>query len=203
MRILLTESEHGVGDATQQTLERAGHQVVRCSERDAPDFPCNGLATGDCPIDDHVDAAVTVRAQPDATPTPRETGVICALRQRIPLVVARAADADPFVTWSTATVVSGDETALLTALDDALSGELPEHARVAAAEARDRLADDAVEADARRRGNGIAVTVRTSVWLDPQRRETLGVHVAGAVRRHDRWAGVIDVAVLDGSDTAG
>lgn len=197
MRILLTESDAGGADAATATLEAAGHEVLRCVEHGAAAFPCTGLSTGDCPVDGRVDVAVTVRSAPHPGPTDRETGVVCALRHHVPVVVSSVAESDPLATWSTATV-TGATTDLLAAVDAAAHGELIEHARVAAAEARHQLIGSPFDVVAHRRARGVVVTVRTTDVLDPRRKENLAVQVAGAVRRFDGDAEVIDVAVHDG-----
>lgn len=202
MRILLTESDAGGADAATATLEAAGHEVLRCVEHDAAAFPCTGLSTGDCPVDGRVDVAVTVRSEPHPGPTERETGVVCALRHHVPVVVSSVDEADPLATWSTATV-TGATTDLLAAVDAAAHGELTDHARVAAEEAGHQLIGGAFTVVAHRRARGVVVTVRTSDVLDPRRKENLAVQVAGAVRRFDADAEVIDVAVLDGQPGRG
>jgi hypothetical protein len=194
MRILLTESDRGAADTAATTLEHAGHQVVRCSHPDEAAFPCRGLHAGDCPLDDQVDVALAVRAEDRPSPTEREAGITCALRQRIPLVVAGRGD-DPFATWEASAVEGADPAELLSALTDAAEGELPAHAAVAAREVASRLGTEPVRADARRHANGVVVTVTPSVALEPAARETLGIQVAAAVRRFDRWIGIIDVNV--------
>ncbi len=198
MRILLTESDIGGADAATATLEAAGHEVLRCVEPGAPAFPCSGLATGDCPVDGQVDVAVTVRAEPHAGPTARETGVVCALRHHVPVVVSSPEAADPLATWSTASV-TGATTDLLAAVEAAAHGELTEHARAAAEEASHQLIGSPFDVVAHRRGRGVVVVLRTPDALDPRRKENLAVQVAGAVRRFDRDTQVIDVVVLDGS----
>lgn len=198
MRILLTESDAGEGAMATRTLEAAGHDVVRCAESDAPGFPCTGLATGDCPIDGWVDVAVAVRAESAPGLTERETGVVCALRRHVPVVVSSADPDDHVAAWSTGSV-TGASTDLLAAVDTAAHGELTEHARVAAEEAGHQLIGAEPDVVAHRRGRGVAITVRTSDQLDARRRETLAIQVAGAVRRFDREADVIDVAVIDGA----
>ena len=197
MRILLTESDVGESGAASRTLEAAGHEVLRCVEPGAASFPCSGLSTGDCPIDGRVDVAVTVRSEPHAGPTERETGVVCALRHRVPVVVSSVGEADPLATSSTATV-TGATTHLLATVEAAAHGELAEHARVAAEEASQHLIGGPLDVVAHRRARGVVVTLRTADVLDARRKENLAVQVAGAVRRFDGDAEVIDVAVLDG-----
>ncbi len=202
MRILLTESDVGGSETATRTLEAAGHEVLRCVEPGAASFPCSGLSTGDCPIDGRVDVAVTVRSEPHAGPTERETGVLCALRHHVPVVVSSVDEADPLATWSTATV-TGATTDLLAAVDAAAHGELAEHARVAAEEASHQLIGGPLDVVAHRRARGVVVTLRTADVLDPRGKENLAVQVAGAVRRFDGDAEVIDVAVLDGQPGKG
>lgn len=202
MRILLTESDAGGADAASATLEAAGHEVLRCVEHDAAAFPCTGLSTGDCPVDGRVDVAVTVRSESHAGPTERETGVVCALRHHVPVVVSSVDETDPLASWSTATV-TGATTDLLAAVDAAVHGELTDHARVAAEEVGHQLIGGAFTVVAHRRARGVVVTVRTADALDPRRKENLAVQVAGAVRRFDADAEVIDVAVLDGQPDRG
>src|SRR5260221_7905069 len=72
-----------------QALVGAGHRVLRCHEPGEPAFPCNALRPDrTCPIVTGFDVALTVRSRPAAVPAPGEMGVLCALRQGIPLVVA-------------------------------------------------------------------------------------------------------------------
>jgi len=202
MRILLTESDAGGADAATATLEAAGHEVLRCVEPGAAAFPCSGLSTGDCPVDGRVDVAVTVRSEPHPGPTDRETGMVCALRHHVPVVVSSLDEADPLATWSTATV-TGATTDLLAAVDAAAHGELTAHARAAAEEAGHQLIGSPFEVVAHRRARGVVVTLRTPDTLDPRRKESLAVKVAGAVRRFDGDAEVIDIVVLDGSPDQG
>jgi len=197
MRILLTESDIGAAEVATATLEAAGHEVLRCVEPDAPAFPCVGLADGDCPVEGRVDVALTVRSEAHAGLTERETGVVCALRHHVPVVVSSVDATDPLTTWST-TTVTGATTDLLAAVDAAANGELAGHARVAAEEAGHQLIGGPLEVVAHRRARGVVVTLRTADVLDPRRKERLAVQVAGAIRRFDRDAEVIDVAVLDG-----
>ena len=68
-------------------LTAAGYDVVRCAEPDAPDFPCAG-AFGSCPLDGSVDVAVVVHDRPAVDLAHGEIGVVCALRDAVPVVVA-------------------------------------------------------------------------------------------------------------------
>ena len=196
MRILLTDTGSGAADDAARTLEHAGHEVVRCTSPGAVAFPCRGLSSDSCPLDDRVDVTVAVRAGAGPEPTAEEMGVTCALRHRIPLVVAGGPVADPFAAWTTSTVDGADGPGLLAAVEEAAAGDLAAHARVAAEEVERRLGRSG-SVRARRHGDSVAVTVQPPVDLDARAREGLGIQVAAAVRRFDQWTAVIDVAVTD------
>lgn len=101
MRTLLIEAVPNTGNATAATLAGAGHDVLRCHPHDGPSFPCSGLSGEGCPLDDHsgVDVVVAVRAEAGPEPTVDESGVTCALRQGVPVVVVGDPAADPFHEW--------------------------------------------------------------------------------------------------------
>lgn len=100
MNVLLLESHPWVGEAAAQHLTRDGHQVHRCHEQGDTGFACVGLGTDHhCPIDGHIDAAVLVRADGHAAPTPHEDGVRCAIRAGVPVVEVSGSGPDPFADW--------------------------------------------------------------------------------------------------------
>jgi hypothetical protein len=73
------------------------HDTLRCHEPGEPAFPCNAFIEGRrCPLDVGFDVVVTVRARPLQDPAPAETGVTCALRAGIPVVVAGMIAGNPF-----------------------------------------------------------------------------------------------------------
>jgi hypothetical protein len=77
-----TTADRGVTSA----LTRAGHDVVRCWEPGSPS-PCVAADGGGCPLDGSVDVAV---AGDDAF------GVVCALRDGVPVVLAGAGSHSAF-----------------------------------------------------------------------------------------------------------
>lgn len=85
MRTLLM---HDLGDDTlyAKALTDAGHEVVRCGPAGQPAFPCDGTL-GTCPLDATVEVAVVVHDRPTTDIGVGEAGVVCALRDRVPLVV--------------------------------------------------------------------------------------------------------------------
>jgi hypothetical protein len=85
MRALLLHDATPAATAAA-AIEAASHEVVRCAPTDAAGFTCAGLA-GDCPLDARVDVAVVVRGTSSTEVAPGEIGVICALRDHVPLVL--------------------------------------------------------------------------------------------------------------------
>jgi hypothetical protein len=99
--------------ATEQVataLIRSGHTVLRCHEPGEAAFPCNALIEGRrCPLDEGFDVAITTRARSLPGPTTGEFGVVCALRQGVPLVVAGVPGIAPFQMWTSVAVEPGGD----------------------------------------------------------------------------------------------
>ena len=74
-------------DVVAGLLTTAGYDIVRCTEGRDAEFPCRG-AGGSCPLDGSVDVAVVVHDRPSVDLAPGEVGVVCALRDGVPVVVA-------------------------------------------------------------------------------------------------------------------
>jgi hypothetical protein len=72
--------------AVADTLVAAGHDVVRCWDPGQPGFPCKG-SHGACPLDGSVEVAVVVHERLSNLLALGELGMICALRDGIPVVV--------------------------------------------------------------------------------------------------------------------
>lgn len=110
MRVLLMESEPWAADEAAYRLELAGHTVERCFGRNIPSFPCAALREGGtCPFSSGVDVALVVRSEAWQVPMSLERGVVCAIRDGVPLVVAGVLDPDPFTRWETASVEGTDQ----------------------------------------------------------------------------------------------
>ncbi len=101
MRTLLIEAVPGTGGSTAELLAAAGHDVETCHPHDTPSFPCSGLDGAGCPLDGRtgIDVVVAVRDGAGPAPTVDESGVTCALRQGVPVVVVGEPEADPFHEW--------------------------------------------------------------------------------------------------------
>ena len=97
LSVLVVGTDDWAIEQSAAALTAAGHRPLRGHEAGAPAFPCNAfVAGGRCPLDVGVDAVVTSRARPVSTPTLSETGVTCALRAKVPLVVTGISDRGPF-----------------------------------------------------------------------------------------------------------
>jgi len=109
-RVLVVGTDDWAIEQSAAALAEAGFGVLRCHEPGEPDFPCNALIAGrTCPLDVGFDVVATVRARPLDSMAPGELGVVCALRQGIPLVAAGVAPDRPFGPWASVTVEQGGE----------------------------------------------------------------------------------------------
>ena len=87
--VLVVGTDDWAIEQSAAVLEEGGCEVLRCHEPGQPAFPCNALVEGrTCPLDAGFDLVADVRARPLTTLDPSEFGVICALHQGKPLVVA-------------------------------------------------------------------------------------------------------------------
>ncbi|RZQ65903.1 hypothetical protein [Amycolatopsis suaedae] len=89
MRVLVTEGRFGDADPLITRLRAGGCEVSVCHYRAGI---CQALAPGGrCPLDHPGGVALTVDVRgPGADLTAREFGVICALRERVPVAVVPA-----------------------------------------------------------------------------------------------------------------
>lgn len=181
MRILVTETDAEAAVPAERQLVAAGHEVVRCRADDGPAFPCAGLEPGGCPIEGGIDVALTVRAGGSDQPSPREDGVVCALRRHVPLVVAGPSGPNPFEGWATVTV---DEADLVAACEAAAAADVERLSAVAR--------DEAVRALERRGHEAAGVDVITL-----RSAHRLKVEVAMPEAVSDREADAVAVAVAD------
>lgn len=100
LNVLLLESNPWAGEVTAQRLTEDGYRVHRCHERGDNGFACVGLGPDPhCPLDDHVDVAILVRADNSTGPTPHEDGVRCAIRAGVPLVEVSDGGSGPYAQW--------------------------------------------------------------------------------------------------------
>ena len=90
MHVLLTEASFGDADFLVRHLREAGCLVSRCHDRAGV---CRALAPGGrCPLDEpfaQPDLVVDVRGR-EPELTAREYGVVCAVRDRVPIALVSA-----------------------------------------------------------------------------------------------------------------
>lgn len=198
MRVLVLEGEGGAATDAVTELEAHGHAVVRCHEPGAPAFPCAGLAGGGCPLEgDGVDVALTVRSSAAGAPSPTEDGIACALRARVPVVVAGAGDANPYAAFGGTTVGATD---LAGALAEVVRDARPDHSRVACDAMLASLDANGVTragANARvwRARTGLHAVLELDESIPLRVRDIVAVRVTGALRAYDPRAAQIDVSV--------
>ena len=200
MDVLVLESEPGSADWAIDELTDRGHRVSRCHERGRPAFPCRALAgEGSCPLSDPgIDVAVTVRAHPGTRPAPREDGVACALRARVPLVVAGRVAFNPYEEWADEVVEDGDVVGACERVAVAPSRAHTHVAQTALREALRRRAGSAVCADAVvfRNRLGLRVGLEGVDRLDRKIRGLVAAEVAAALRKFDAQTPRIDISLL-------
>ena len=103
--VLVVGTDDWAVEQAAELLRQAGSPVLTCHEPGQPAFPCNALVEGrTCPLDAGFDVVATVRARASTTPVQSEFGIVCALREGKPLVVAGLAPERPYGDWASATV---------------------------------------------------------------------------------------------------
>jgi hypothetical protein len=197
MKVLVLESELGAASTAIAELEAAGHEVKRCHEPGARPFPCVGLDPGTCPLEaEAIDVAVTVRGKIDSRPSPYEDGITCALRRRIPVVVAGLTAINPFAPFDAVAASSAD---VVEACEQAATGARLEHEAVATAALDQTLRAAALPVSSARAsvvsdGGALRVTLFVPPESTKGVRDMAVVRVAGALRAFDRNAAQIDIA---------
>jgi hypothetical protein len=204
VHVLALETEPGAADAAIEKLTARGHQVSRCHEPGRPFFPCRALEGCEpCPLTEPgVDVAVTVRDHPGTLPSLGEDGVSCALRARVPLVVAGRVARNPYEDWADEVVEDRDAAG---ACERVVAAPTRAHTHVAQLALRDTL----------RRRAGSAAGAEAAVWRDHRRlrvqldgidhldgsvRGLVAAEVAAALRDFDAHTSGIDI--LFGSATS-
>ncbi len=204
MRVLVSEASPNGADAVAMQLAAAGHDVVRCHAEGAPAFPCTGLAGDGCPVEDGVDVAVTVRTHPRSTPSPTEDGVICALRRRVPVVVAGRTLFQPFSGFDVTEV--DPENDVVAVVEGVAADRRTQHENVAQPLLEDALKRGGVDGPARamitRSRSGLTVHLLVPPETSTRLRSQASVRVVGGIRAYDPAAPQIDVTVGEMPATA-
>jgi len=196
--VLVLETEPNAADKVVDQLTDRGHRVSRCHSTERPAFPCRALeGQRPCPLaDPGIDVAVTVRVNPGTLPSLGEDGVACALRARVPLVVAGRATVNPYEDWADDVVEDGD---VAGACERVVTAPVRSHTHVAQLALRDAL----------RRRAGSASGAEAAVWrdrcglkvqldgindLDQSVRGLVAAEVAAALRDFDAHTPRIDIS---------
>jgi hypothetical protein len=195
MDVLVVESEPGAADAAVAAREAADHRVVRGHESGAAPFPWRGGGPRDCPLDrGAVRVVLDVRGKTTPHPGPLEDGVTCALRRRLPVVIAGTSAINPFARFP---VLDATRQDVVAACERAAKGPQAEHQTVAdrALDATLRNAgfDEPGRSIVHRTPGGLQVTLLVPPESSAKTREMAAVRVAGALRAFDRDAGSIDI----------
>lgn len=190
MRIAMIQSDPRAGARAQAILEQAGHEVSWCAEPAANQFPCRGVAGGDCPLDEGAMVAVSAPGSVPPEPAAGDVGLICAMRRRLPVLVAAPDD----VAWPGSRLGLVPLEDLVTAVEEAASAVLPEHTAAVLDEAR-RVAGPATTASVTRSGDGIKVVIDLPEGVDVALAEAIAVRAQGAIRRIDPFAATVDVRI--------
>jgi hypothetical protein len=198
MKVLVNESEGGAADRAVAQLESQGHEVLRCHERGEGPFPCAGLRPGHvCPLrDPGIDVAVTVRAAPRSRPSLLEDGIACALRARVPVVVAGQTLLNPYEGFGV-DVVEGQH--VVGAVERIAMAPSPGHSQVATnalLDALHREPGDAI-AVAYRRRSGVRVELEGVPTIERSAVKAAVPKVIAALREYDRDTQRIDVSIVD------
>lgn len=197
-RALLITSDDEPVDHVDAHLVAAGYDVRRCVEHGAPGFPCVGLVGAACPLeaDGGVDVAVDVRQHPWPHPTLRESGVTCALRAGVPLVVLGRPH-HPFE--GLATITTDRQDVLATRCEQAISVALEPVRDAVAGAVRAVFANHGVDfpftVDVQRRLGRMHVAITTAA--PGSVRGMAANRAAVAIRRLDRTATAIEIEIID------
>jgi hypothetical protein len=196
--VLLLSSDGEPSDDVERDLRAAGYDIRRCHDgSDRASFPCAGLAGDGCPLADGlVDVAVDLRQHPWPRPTPFETGVTCALRERVPLVVAGSTRFHPFDRWAKVTV---DGTAgVVEACEEAIARSLDEHRAAAVGATTAVLAVHGIEGrDVEARATRVEGDVHLVLAVDVpvELRSVVATRAGAAVRAIDATARRVEVEI--------
>jgi hypothetical protein len=203
MHVLVMESSPGAAQVAISDLEQAGHQVHRCHEVGDRPFPCVGLASGACPLETApIDVVVTVRDHPRVQPSPIEDGVVCALRRRVPVVVAGQPLMNPFEALGA--VASAED--VVAACETVARGPQAGHTNCARAALDEVLElhglDPAQgEVSVSRAEGRLGVHIRVDPAVPETVRRMAAVRITGGLRSYDPYAAGIDVSCEERSGT--
>lgn len=181
MKILLVANRVDDALAVEHSLVDEGHSVATC--RDTQGGPCRGVADPDsCPLESSVDLTVVARS-PEQQRGLDEMGAVCSARHRVGVV-----EIDP----RAPTGVS------LYELADAAEARIcREYERDVLDALHEIQPDLTVNVDVRRHDRDVRVRIQLHAAAGSLATATIADRARAGVRRHDRFAQVIDVAVIN------
>ena len=202
MHLLLTETVTPRARDAARSLREAGHVVHACHDEGDVDATCGALRGESCPLEaDPVDLVVTVRPMGAPKPTPLEDGVLCAVRRKVPVLVAGSTAGDPWARWERLVWPGTD---LAEPVARAAEAPLAEHSYAATAALRRSLAAAGLPIDpvARvvRAGAYLKVVVACDAPLPASVAQRAAVRICQTVRAVDPWARGIDVRIPTGDE---
>jgi hypothetical protein len=192
LNVLVVEGTRGAADEACHELIDAGHHVQRCHDRDAPPFPCAGIAAGrGCPLDrGDIDVAVGVRTSARAEQLASDDGVRCAIRNRVPLVLAGTPAASPYRAYATEIVERAY--GVVDACERAAAAPIVMHSAAATRVLADAVGD-AAEAVVYQRDGVLVAEVHGADTLDAPAKTVVAARVLVALREVDGYHRTIDV----------
>jgi len=207
MRVLVVERERGGGAGAAAQLQREGHEVVRCDDADQTvERPCAGLPGGSgCPLDHRsIDLALAVRGDGGGPTTERETGVRCALRQQVPLMVLGSSSGASYADWVDE-VVDMDVDALDERVTALARAGLASTASIVAGAIRPLLAEHGIESSAidvelARDDGRMRIRIGVDAAIDAKLRQTCAVRAVAALRESQPSTDGLDVEVVGTDD---
>ena len=192
IKALVVEGFPGSGSVAVEALESAGHTATTCFEGNGPPFPCTGVAGGPCPLDDGtVSVVVATRDAPVPCLLPREVGLTCALRARLPVVLAGQRSWHPVDAFADA-IVPLEGRAIVGACEAVVSGRSPAHEAAANAVLDGTL----MSAEVRRDGPQLDVVIHRN-GADEKTARTAAVHVLQRITQYDHNRPSVEVSVVD------
>ncbi len=184
MRILLVATRPEDATAVESTLLDEGHTVTTCF--DGTGGPCFGTRHAEqCPLESSVDLAVVARG-PDLEPSLLEMGAICAVQHRVGVVAI-----DP----------ARPPVESLYDLADAAEAAVCAEYEASVRDLIQRALPVGVVpiVDVTRRDLDVHVSILVNRRLDALTVAAIADRARAGVRRHDRFANVIDIAVVQGA----
>jgi len=200
MRVLLMEREAGTGGTTAAALTAGDHQVVRCHEPGDDTGPCAGMpGEHGCPLDRWpVDVALSVRATGGPS-TEAETGMRCAIRQQIPVMVVGEAQGAGYADWVRATVAPDDPALDQRVTEVGRAGLEPAEAAVRDAVTevlvRHGVPSVGVDVNVTHTDTRLRIAAYADAELDPRVAHAAAVRAVAAMRDLMPWFDRIDVDV--------